>query len=46
MISVVALADGRAAGANEQAVGLQLAHHKLDAGHLFQTYAESARARY
>jgi hypothetical protein len=32
----VALADGQGRWADEQAVAAQLAHHKLDAGNLFQ----------
>lgn len=39
----VALADGQGRWGDEQAVAAQLAHHRLDAGNLFQTYAESAR---
>ncbi|WP_200215620.1 DEAD/DEAH box helicase [Micromonospora coerulea] len=39
----VALADGQGRWGDEQAVGKQLAHHRLDAGNLFQTYAEPAR---
>lgn len=38
----VALADGQGTWGDEQAVSQQLAYHKLDAGHLFQAYAESA----
>jgi hypothetical protein len=40
----VALADGPGRWGNEQAVAAQLAHNKLDAGNLFQAYAEPARA--
>ncbi|MGQ5593948.1 DEAD/DEAH box helicase [Streptomyces sp. ESR1.13] len=39
----VALADGQGRWSDEQAVATQLAHHKLTAGTLFQTYAELPR---
>jgi hypothetical protein len=38
----VALADGQGRWGDEQAVTAQLAHHKLDAGNLFQIYAEAS----
>jgi hypothetical protein len=40
----VALADGPGRWSDEQAVAAQLGYHKLDAGNLFQTYAESGCA--
>ena len=40
----VALADGQGRWSDEQAVAAQLAHHKLDAGNLFQTYGEAGWA--
>jgi len=40
----VALADGQGSWGDEQAIGAPLAYHKLDAGALFQTYAEAGRA--
>ncbi|MFJ3019451.1 hypothetical protein ACIPH4_00610 [Streptomyces tendae] len=39
----VALAGGQGRWSDEQAVATQLAHHKLTAGTLFQTYAELPR---
>jgi len=40
----VALADGQGRWGDEQAVAAQLAHNRLDAGNLFQVYAEAPRA--
>ena len=37
----VALADGQGRWGDEQAVAMQLAHGKLDAGNIFQIYAEA-----
>lgn len=39
----VVLADGLGRWDQEQAVVQQVAHHKLDAGNVFQTYAEAVR---
>ena len=39
----VALADGQGRWADQQAVAAHLAHGRLDAGHLFQAYAEASR---
>ena len=41
----VALADGRGRWGDEQAVAAQLTYYQLNAGQIFQTYGESARAR-
>jgi hypothetical protein len=40
----VALADGQGRWGDEQAIAAHLAHGRLDAGRLFQAYAESARS--
>ncbi len=39
----VALADGPGRWRDDNAVRTQLAHHRLDATNIFQTYAEPAR---
>ena len=39
----VALADGQGRWVDEQAVAVHVAHGQLDAGHLFQAYAEASR---